>query len=445
MRCFDCVYVLIVLLLPLAIRSQNITYTFNGNGNWNLSSNWANHLVPPAVLHPGSSIIIACPAGDSCLLPQQQIIAPGASMIVNTGSNLVVKGNLILQPGNLPLPNTVDFTDTLKVMGYNILNYGDGCQGDTSVLNGYFKTIIQYTLPDIFSCEKLNVFNVTSTGSSNLAIAIRNNVLNAVMPGQYEYVTPTNISGDNKINVFFYNKKKLGYLNTQNLVANVSDFNLYKLYYLDPNLAITKDTTFIYVVCNHTQSGNSSTTRDQQITQEMQALRTKFSHFPNLINLGDFNTRNSDEGCYQVIINSSDSSTKMYDPPFYPDGPLQYPADWDNNPSDFKNFLTTSTRQSSSVPNSCGTNGGGKSWYDHIFLSPWIIRDSNYVSYLPHSYSTIGNDGNRVGVSINSTSPVNNNSAPASVINALFQFSNKYPVILKLKVRANRSGNSPAE
>ena len=30
-----------------------------------------------------------------------------------------------------PLPNTIDRTDTLQVMAYSVLNYGDGCQGPT--------------------------------------------------------------------------------------------------------------------------------------------------------------------------------------------------------------------------------------------------------------------------------------------------------------------------
>jgi hypothetical protein len=45
----------------------------------------------------------------------------------------------------------------------------------------------------------------------------------------------------------------------------------------------------------------------------------------------------------------------------------------------------------------------------------------------------VGNDGNRIGISINDAPT--NNSAPANVINALFQMSNKYPVIADLRVQ----------
>jgi hypothetical protein len=346
---------------------------------------------------------------------------------------------------NTPLPNTVDKTDTLKVVAYNVLNFGDGCQGTLPVMDAYLKTIIQYANPDLFSVEKMYV-NLTPLGSTTFSDEINNNVLNAAYPGKYAYCTATNAANDNSISVLFYNKQKLSYVYTKTLVVNVSDFNLYKLYYNDPNLAITHDTTFLYVVVNHTQSGSAPTpVRDAQESAEMAALRSKFGYLPNLINMGDFNQHNSSEAGYQSIIATSDTANVMSDPPFNPDKTYSYPADWDNNPVPFAKALTTSTRALSNVPNTCGTNGGAKSWYDHIFISPWLIRGSNYMTYIPNSFKSIGNDGNRVGVDINSTTPVANTSVPPAVLNALFQFSNKYPVTIQLLVKANRSGHSYAD
>ena len=135
----------------------------------------------------------------------------------------------------------------------------------------------------------------------------------------------------------------------------------------------------------------------------------------------------------------------MSDPPFYPDNTVPYPAEWSDNAGGYAAELTTTTRALSNVPNSCGTSGGAKSWYDHIFISPWLVKGSNYISYVPKSYTTIGNDGKRLGVDINSTTPQVNTSAPAAVINALFQFSNKYPISIKLVVKANRNAYSIAD
>ena len=341
-----------------------------------------------------------------------------------------------------PLPNTVDKTDTLQIMAYNVLNYGDGCQGPASVLDSFFKTIIQYVQPDLLSCEKMNAFYPVPGSFGNLADEITTNVLNAVFPNRYACAMSTNTAGAGDMSVLFYNQQKLHFVSRRTLVVDITDFNLYKFYYNDPNLPITHDTTFFYVVVNHTQSGSSSRDRDQQVTQEMQALRSEFASFPNLIDMGDFNTRSSLEAGYQAIVTSPDSSTLMSDPPYYPDKALTYPGNWDVTPYLAAPYLTTSTRQSASIPNACGTGGGAKSWYDHIFISSWVVKGSNYIQYLPHSYQTIGNDGNRLGINENSSTPVTNTSAPAAVIDALFQFSNKYPVAIKLLVKANRNAYS---
>jgi hypothetical protein len=344
-----------------------------------------------------------------------------------------------------PLPNTVDKTDTLRVMAYNVLGYGNSCQASTATLNGYLKTIVQYTQPDILSCEKMSAFSPSSVLPFNLADDICNNALNVAFTGKYGYATPTNTVAASTMSVLFYNKQKLTFVKTETIEATITDFNLYKLYYNDPNLAVTHDTTFVYVLVNHTQSGSASTNRDFQVTTYMQTLRTKFAYFPNLINMGDFNTHDSYEPGYQAIITSLDSATKMSDPPFYPDRTVQYPAIWENNAGVYAPFLTTTTRALLNIPNTCGTEGGAKSWYDHIFISPWLVNGTNYMKYIPDSYQTIGNDGKRVGVDINSASPAVNSSAPAPVINALYQFSDKYPVLIKLLVKANRNAYSLAD
>ena len=341
-----------------------------------------------------------------------------------------------------PLAGTVAKTDTLQVMAYSVLYYGNGCQGPVDSLDVYFRSMIQYMQPDLLSCEKMEAFNPTPGASGNLADHITDSVLNASFPGRYSYATPTNVSNAGDMSVLFYNQQKLALRSVTALEALVTDFDLYQLYYKDPNLSITHDTTFLYVVVNHTQSGNSSTERDTQVSDYMAALRTKFAWFPNLINMGDFNTSNSFEAGYQSIVTSADSTTVLYDPPYYPDQALTYPGNWDVTPYLVESYLTTSTRQSTTVPNSCGTGNGAKSWYDHIFLSPWLVKGSNYIQYIPHSYQTIGNDGNRLGVDVNSSTPVANTSVPASVLQALFYFSDKYPVAVKLQVQANRNAYS---
>ncbi len=290
-------------------------------------------------------------------------------------------------------------TDTLRVMSYNVLDYGKIplCQGPINAYHGYLRTIVQFANPDIIGLEKMGSVKTSTSDMSYSAMvgfqdSILRNALNGAFPGRYNYCMNTNISASNTEDMLFYNQQKLGYVGITCTYVNTEDFTTYKLYYKDPNLAATHDTTFLYVTLNHDISGSSgAVARGEQIAGEMTLIRAYFYHLANMINMGDFNVRNSDEPLYQTLAFYPDTNYRYYDPPFYPDASVSYPADWDANPASFNPFLTTSTRKLGNDPNSCGTSGGGKNWYDHIFLSPWIVNNANYISYIPHSYRTLGN------------------------------------------------------
>lgn len=333
-------------------------------------------------------------------------------------------------------------TDTLRVMAYNVLYYGDrpACQGPHNLYHNYLKTIVSYSNPDIIGLEKMAAIpayagDMSGSAPAGFGDSILAYALNAAFANRYAYCPFSNTSGADNISMLFYDKSKLGYLSTVSSYVNITDFNTYKLYYKAADLATTHDTVFLYITLNHDNSGSASSdasVRAGQIAGEMAQIETHFSTLPNMLNMGDFNTHNSSEACYQTLVSPVNPAFRFYDPPFYPDAAVTYPADWDNNPSTYANFLTTTTRLSGSAPNSCGTSGGGKSWYDHIFVSASIINHTNGISYVPHSYRTTGNDGNRVGISINDAPT--NTAAPSSVIEALYQMSNKYPIMVDLVV-----------
>jgi hypothetical protein len=338
-------------------------------------------------------------------------------------------------------------TDTLRVMAYNVLNYGSYplCQGANGTYNAYLQTIVGFSNPDIIGLEKMGSLRTGPTDFNfTAAIGFQDTIkaaLNAVFPGRFNYCPNTNLAGSGTECLVLYNQQKLGYLGITCTYANTEDFNTHKFFYLDPNLTATHDTTFLYVTDNHVISGSSNyAARGAQIVGEMNGIKAHFSHLPNMINMGDFNIRNSSEPLYQTLTNPVDTNFRFYDPPFHPDGSLSTPADWDSNPVAFAAYLTTSTRRYDNVPNNCGTSGGGKDWYDHIFLSPWIVNSANYISYIPHSFRVIGNDGHRVGISVNDAPA--NTSVPSAVADALFQMSNKYPVMVDLLVTPNTTGSS---
>ena len=329
-------------------------------------------------------------------------------------------------------------TDTVRIMAYNVLYCGDrpACQGPHSTYHDHLKAIVSYCDPDILGLEKVAAFPMyTGDNSGSAPVGFADSILrfalNAAFTGRYAYCDYTNTSGADNMSLLYYDKNKFGFAGIVSSYVNVTDFNTYKLYYKTTRLALG-DPIFLYVILKHTQSGKSATTRNAQIAGTMAQLSGVFTTLPNVINMGDFNFHNSSETGYQALVAPLNAGFAFKDPPFSVDGTYTYPADWDNHPDSYAACLTTSTRLSSSVPNNCGTSGGGKSWYDHMLFSTALVNGSLRMLYVPHTYRTIGNDGNRVSISINDAP--SNSSAPASVIEALFQMSNKYPVMASISV-----------
>ncbi len=337
--------------------------------------------------------------------------------------------------------------DTLTLMTYNVLYYGSGCQGGNNEYHKYLETIVKYANPDILALVKSGAIKQTpddkfGTAPFGFADSILENALNKAFPGRYDYCTFTNNAQTNNMCLLFYDKRKLSFQNIISSYINITDFNTYKLYYNDRFLSKTHDTTFLYITLNHDKSGDEyEEVRAKQIKGEMEGIKKHFKQLPNFINMGDFNVRSSMEPFYKMLTTDKDSLFQFFDPPFFPDKKLHYPADWDHNPA-YSAYFTTSTRESATIPNSCGTGGGAKNWYDHIFLSSWIVNNKDYIRYIPNSYRTLGNDGKRFKISINNNTMKSNNAAPKEVIDALYKMSNKYPVLVDLEFTSNSSGNS---
>ena len=244
---------------------------------------------------------------------------------------------------------------------------------NTSLKHAYLRTILQHANPDIIGLVKMNA-NPSHTSTDTIV----NKVLNSYCYQCYSHATFTNNSGYNKTNMLYYKKSKLGLISTTTIYSsdpNISDINLYKLYYKSPDLSITHDTILINVILVHDDSGSGSQNqRATEIAGAMSWLNVNVKIAGNYIFMGDFNTQSSDQTCYQDMVNSSYANTKFYDP-------VNQPGAWSANPNKFADYLTQSTRLND--PGDCLATGGINNRFDMILCTQPIISGTDNVKYIP--------------------------------------------------------------
>ena len=67
--------------------------------------------------------------------------------------------------------------DVIKIMSYNVLKYGDGCQGTANEMHAYLKTIINYTDPDILGLVKVEAIPTGPNAKGKAPIAFEDSIL----------------------------------------------------------------------------------------------------------------------------------------------------------------------------------------------------------------------------------------------------------------------------
>lgn len=322
--------------------------------------------------------------------------------------------------------------DTLKVMHYNLLNYGNVTSYCTTSNNSfvvkeqYLKRILDYIKPDILEVNELG---------SNTFIHQRllDSVLNHGGVNYYMKANYSNDAGSDIVVMMYYDGRKLALDKQYVLNTEVRDIVLYRLYYKDPNLSQTHDTAFVNCIGAHLKAGSSTSDVQMRATMTLNAMSWLNQHMgaDNYLFMGDFNLKKSSEPAYQNMINYSNSALRFQDP-------INKPGNW-NNSSSFSYIHSQSTHTSS---NGCASTGGMDDRFDIILASASVMNGSNHITYIPNSYITVGNDGNHFNAAINSGS---NNSAPASIITDLYNMSDHLPIVLKLKVNQQGAGLASAQ
>lgn len=319
------------------------------------------------------------------------------------------------------ITNVVFSQDTIRVMHYNLLYYGvnifDCNQSSNNInkKNRALRTIIDNVRPDILTVNEI---------SSNITYhkMILDSVLNINGVNYFRHATITNYSNTVIVNQLFYNENKFGISQEYALLGGDRDINVYRLYYKSPELQWSHDTVFITIIVAHLASGSDATSvqkRDSEVAIVMNHLATlPVPH--NYLFQGDFNVYGASEPAFQRIINNPNPSIRLYDP-------VNKVGEWSNNAT-FAAYHTQSTH----TEGPCFIGGGLDDRFDFIMISMPIFTGSKKVRYIPGSYITLGQDGQRFKKSL-IDDPVNN-SAPANVIQALYDMSDHLPVYLDLYI-----------
>ena len=317
--------------------------------------------------------------------------------------------------------------DEIKVMHYNLLNYGNYTSyctiNNNSVDNKdvHLKTIIDYVLPGIFTVNELDELTYYHQ-------RILDDVLNTNGRDYYQKANSINYANSYLTNMLYYDSRKL-VLHSQD-VANTTlrDIQVYKLYYKDPDLSVHNDTAFLYCLVAHLKAGSGWD--DQQLRAEMTENAMDYldnmNAAGNYIFMGDLNVQSDDEQALQNLLYHPNTTIQFYDP----EDALGY---WHNN-SFYADYHTQSTHTSS---NGCAASGGMDDRFDFILLSQDILNGNNHYQYLQNSYTALGQDGNRFNGSI--ISPANT-AVPYNIANALYDMSDHLPIIIDLQVDQQGAG-----
>jgi endonuclease/exonuclease/phosphatase family metal-dependent hydrolase len=311
--------------------------------------------------------------------------------------------------------------DTITVMVYNLLYYGqntsfcDQSNNNIDFKDGYLRTILSRTRPDIFAVNEMG----RNPGN---ATRLLENVLNHGGGERFAHATHTNTANSSIVNMLFYDQEKFG-LYSEAVIANaVRDINLYTLYYRSPGLASGQDTIFLSCIVAHFKAGSTANDQQRRLLEAQAAMGyiDQYNIRGNLLFMGDFNMNSSFEQAYGLITYHPNEEIRFYDP-------VDKPGLWYNNP-EMALYHTQSPRTGS---HSCFVTGGLDDRYDQILASVSIMEGAMGLKYLEDSYKTVGQDGNRFNQSL--ISPPNH-SEPEAVIYALYNMSDHLPVLLDLVV-----------
>ena len=322
----------------------------------------------------------------------------------------------------IPLANA---QDTLTVMQYNLLEYGNYQSGfadcyetnnNTQRKDECIRTLVDYVKPDIFTvCE----FGATQ---QLLTDFLRHN-LNINGADYWQSDNIMNYANSNIINHIFFDSRKIGLKRHVALRTQPRDTDVYELYLKTPSLA-AGDTVKLVCIVAHPKAGMGYESNRRALMQVAMDYVNQYYPNDNVLIMGDFNMYGASESGYRLLTQTySNPSICFMDPAAILGGV----GEWNNN-NQFAAFHTQSTR---SYSDECFSSGGLDDRFDFILMADEIAFSYNHLRYVQGSYHAVGNDGHHFNMSVDQG---NNAAVPAEVAEALFDASDHLPVTMKIAV-----------
>ena len=309
--------------------------------------------------------------------------------------------------------------DTLTVVQYNLLNYGNYTSYCSQAVNPvddkdeYLKLITDQLRPDIFSVNELSP-------DGGFADRILNNVLNRDGETRYARVNVPNYAGSELVNMVYYNTQKLAYCSQVVAQSTVRDIDVVKFYFRGSGLE-QGDTAFVNCVVAHLKAGEAASDAAERTAMVMNALNYMDQNLApgNYLFMGDLNLYSHTEGAFVALTGSFGPNWTFNDP-------AGRVGEWHNN-----DLYATVHTQSTHTSSGCWASGGMDDRFDFILATNPLINGTQQVQYVPGSYFTLGQDGQHFNKALTDAPAL---QLPADLVNALYTNSDHLPVSLRLKV-----------
>ena len=305
---------------------------------------------------------------------------------------------------------SVQAQQRIKVMHYNLLQFGNPCNVQVSTKLSWLNTVLSVYKPDIFTVNEV-------APSESIFIGIRDQGFSYT--DEIEYGEFSNAANSTIINGIFYNTSLFEYKDMDVIGGGTRDMNAYEFEYKGPG-ASQMETTKLYCIVAHFKASNDESDRQQRRREANEIMNWIFQNAEeeNVLVLGDFNIKVASEPAFQTLVFNSDTDIRLVDP-------ISKTDNWAGSSNAI--YHTQSTRDN--TPD-CGVPGGLDDRFDMILMNPVLSRGNKNLSYVKDSYEVLGN----TGISYNTSLRCDGNGLPMVICNNLRLISDHLPVVMELQV-----------